>query len=99
MPDHVSDQQLGDAVLESVQHDSFPQSEHVASAQLSPATLPKLLDIVGKAREEKKVRRKEKRFHLFVSVKYSSRGTCLLIFIPPKHRAKYAKSREMHPPT
>ncbi|CAI6341570.1 unnamed protein product [Periconia digitata] len=54
MSDQVSDQQLGDAVLESVQHGSFPQSEHVASAELSPATLPKLLDIVGKAREEKK---------------------------------------------
>lgn len=55
MADQVSDQQLGDAVLESVQHGSFPQSEHVASAQLSSATLPKLLEIVDKAREEKKV--------------------------------------------
>ncbi|PVH96001.1 hypothetical protein DM02DRAFT_688801 [Periconia macrospinosa] len=54
MSAQVSDQQLGAAVLESVQHNSFPQSEHVASAELSPATLPKLLDIVGKAREEKK---------------------------------------------
>ena len=76
MPDHVSDQQLGDAVLESVQHDSFPQSEHVASAQLSPATLPKLLDIVGKAREEKKVRPKEEqRSHLLPIFKTSTRHT------------------------
>ncbi|KAF2644286.1 hypothetical protein P280DRAFT_421130 [Massarina eburnea CBS 473.64] len=52
MPSQVSDQQLGDAVLESVQHGSFPQSEDVASAEVSSAALPKLLEVVGRARED-----------------------------------------------
>ena len=55
MPSQVSDQQLGDAILESVDHGAFPQSEDVASAQVSSAALPKLMEMVGRAREEKKV--------------------------------------------
>ncbi|KAF1954011.1 WD40 repeat-like protein [Byssothecium circinans] len=54
MPSQVSDQQLGDAVLESVEYGSFPQSEHVASAEVSSAALPKLLAVVRKAREDTK---------------------------------------------
>ncbi|KAF2684831.1 hypothetical protein K458DRAFT_301641 [Lentithecium fluviatile CBS 122367] len=54
MPPQVSDQELGDAFLQSVEHGSFPQSEDVASASVSADALPKLLEAVGKAREDTK---------------------------------------------
>ncbi|PSN60397.1 hypothetical protein BS50DRAFT_535887 [Corynespora cassiicola Philippines] len=54
MSSQVSPQELGDAVLQSVEHGSFPQSEHVASAPVTSTALPQLLDVVGKAREETK---------------------------------------------
>ena len=56
MPPKVSDEQLGDAILESVEHGSFPQDGDVASATVPSTALPKLLEKVGKAREEAKVR-------------------------------------------
>jgi centromere/kinetochore protein ZW10 len=55
MTSPVSPQELGDALLQSVEHGGFPQSEHVASAPVSTAALPKLLELVGKAREDTKV--------------------------------------------
>jgi len=55
MPSQIPDPELGDAFLQSVQRGSFPQSEDVASAAVSSETLPKLLEAVGKAREDTKV--------------------------------------------
>ncbi|KAF2876111.1 hypothetical protein BDV95DRAFT_674235 [Massariosphaeria phaeospora] len=52
MPPQVSDQDLGDAFLQSVQHGSFPQSEHVVSAPVPSTALPHLLDVVRKARDD-----------------------------------------------
>ncbi|KAF2003469.1 WD40 repeat-like protein, partial [Amniculicola lignicola CBS 123094] len=54
MSSHISHQALGDAILESVEHGTFPQSEEVASAPVPAAALPKLLEVVGKAREDTK---------------------------------------------
>ncbi|KAF2033817.1 WD40 repeat-like protein [Setomelanomma holmii] len=45
---------LGDAILQSVEHGAFPQDEDVASATVPPSALPKLLEIVDKAREDTK---------------------------------------------
>ena len=56
MPTQVSDEDLGDAILQSVEYGSFPQSEDVASATVSSNALPKLLEVVGRAREDTKVR-------------------------------------------
>ncbi|KAJ4301252.1 ribosome biogenesis protein ytm1 [Kalmusia sp. IMI 367209] len=56
MPSQVSDHELGDALLQSVEHGSFPQSEQVVSAPVSSLALPKLLETVTKAREETKER-------------------------------------------
>jgi centromere/kinetochore protein ZW10 len=55
MPSQVSSEELGAAILQSVEHGSFPQSEHVASATVPSTALPKLLEVVGKAREDTKV--------------------------------------------
>ncbi|KAF2749467.1 hypothetical protein M011DRAFT_419823 [Sporormia fimetaria CBS 119925] len=52
MAPSVSNQDLGDAVLDSIRNGAFPQSEQVASAQVTTEALPKLLDIVRKARED-----------------------------------------------
>ncbi|KAF2657325.1 hypothetical protein K491DRAFT_595152 [Lophiostoma macrostomum CBS 122681] len=54
MSSQVPDQSLGDAILQSVEHGTFPQSEHVVSAPVSSSALPKLLEIVGQAREDTK---------------------------------------------
>ena len=55
MPSQVSDEQLGDALLQSAEHGAFPQDEHVASATVPPSALPKLVEVVNKAREDTKV--------------------------------------------
>ena len=55
MPSQVSDEQLGDALLQSAERGAFPQDEHVASAAVPPSALPKLLEVVNKAREDTKV--------------------------------------------
>ncbi|KAJ4370614.1 ribosome biogenesis protein ytm1 [Neocucurbitaria cava] len=54
MPSQVSDEKLGDAILQSAEHGAFPQDEDVASATVPSSALPKLLEIVGKARENTK---------------------------------------------
>ncbi|KAF2733729.1 WD40 repeat-like protein [Polyplosphaeria fusca] len=54
MPSQVSEKELGAAILQSVQHGSFPQSEHVASANVPSTALPRLLEVLAKAREERK---------------------------------------------
>jgi centromere/kinetochore protein ZW10 len=56
MSTQVSAEKLGDAILQSVEHGAFPQDEHVASATVPSSALPKLLEIVGKAKEDTKVR-------------------------------------------
>ncbi|EUC35421.1 hypothetical protein COCCADRAFT_90767 [Bipolaris zeicola 26-R-13] len=54
MPPQVSDEQLGDALLQSAQYGAFSQDEHVASATVPSTALPKLLEVVTKAREDTK---------------------------------------------
>jgi centromere/kinetochore protein ZW10 len=56
MASQISDKDLGDAIIQSIEHGSFPQDEHVASAPIPATALPKLLEVVGKAREDTKVR-------------------------------------------
>lgn len=56
MSSQVSAEKLGNAILQSVEHGVFPQDEDVASASVPPSALPKLLEIVGKAKEDTKVR-------------------------------------------
>jgi centromere/kinetochore protein ZW10 len=51
----ASDEQLGDALLQSVEYGAFPQDEDVASATVPSGALPKLREVVGKAREDTKV--------------------------------------------
>jgi centromere/kinetochore protein ZW10 len=55
MPSQISDKDLGDAIIQSIEHGSFPQDEHVASAPVPATALPNILEIVGKAREDTKV--------------------------------------------
>lgn len=55
MSSQVSAEKLGDAILQSVEHGAFPQDEHVASASVPSSALPKLIEIVGKAKEDTKV--------------------------------------------
>jgi len=56
MPSKISEKELGDAILQSVEHGAYPESEDVASAELPPTALPNLLEVIGKAREDVKVR-------------------------------------------
>lgn len=54
MPSKISEKELGDAILQSVEHGAYPESEDVASAELPPTALPNLLEVIGKAREDVK---------------------------------------------
>jgi centromere/kinetochore protein ZW10 len=56
MPSKIPEKELGDAILQSVEHGVYPESEDVASAELPPPALPDLLEVIGKAREDVKVR-------------------------------------------
>ena len=51
----VSHKQLGDAILQSAEHGSFPQDGDVASATVPSSALPELLETVSKAREDARV--------------------------------------------
>jgi centromere/kinetochore protein ZW10 len=51
----VSNQELGESLLHSVQNGSFPQSEDVASAPVGSEALPKLRETLEKARDDTKV--------------------------------------------
>lgn len=55
MPPKISDEQLGAAILQSAEQGSFPQDGDVASATVPSSALPKLLEKVGKAKEDAKV--------------------------------------------
>ncbi|EOD49321.1 putative centromere kinetochore protein zw10 protein [Neofusicoccum parvum UCRNP2] len=54
MPPILTPQNLGHAVLESVEHGAYPDSEAVASAQLPAAALPSLLQGIARAQNEVK---------------------------------------------
>ncbi|KKY17895.1 putative centromere kinetochore protein zw10 [Diplodia seriata] len=56
MPPILTPQTLGRVVLESAEHGAYPDSEHVASAQLPPAAFPTLLDGLATARTEAEIR-------------------------------------------
>jgi centromere/kinetochore protein ZW10 len=55
MSSPISDQALGEAILQAVQHGAFPQSEDVASAPVPAEALPKLLEAIKKAQDDIKV--------------------------------------------
>lgn len=56
MSSQIPADKLGDALLQSVEYGTFPQDEDVASASVPSSALPTLLEVVGKAREDTKVR-------------------------------------------
>jgi hypothetical protein len=54
MSKQVPDHKLGDAILQTIEHGAFPQDEAVASAIIPSSALPKLLELVTKAKEDTK---------------------------------------------
>jgi centromere/kinetochore protein ZW10 len=60
MSSQVSAEKLGDAILQSIEHGAFPQDDDVASASVPSTALPKLLEVVGKAKEDTKVDRRNR---------------------------------------
>jgi centromere/kinetochore protein ZW10 len=60
MSSQVSAEKLGDAILQSIEHGAFPQDDDVASASVPSTALPKLLEVVGKAKEDTKVGRRNR---------------------------------------
>ena len=56
MPSHISDHQYGQAVLNSVQSGTYPESEEIIAAEVPPSALPTILKLVDQAREDLKVR-------------------------------------------
>jgi centromere/kinetochore protein ZW10 len=60
MSSQVSAEKLGYAILQSVEHGAFPQDDDVASASVPSTALPKLLEVVGKAKEDTKVDRRNR---------------------------------------
>lgn len=54
MPPILTPEKLGHVVLESVEHGAYPDSEHVASAQLPQDALPTLLAGIERAQNEVK---------------------------------------------
>lgn len=55
MPSVALDHQLGQAVLDSVQNASYPESEEVIAAELPPSAIPNTLKLLERARNEVKV--------------------------------------------
>ncbi|KAI4087119.1 MAG: hypothetical protein LQ344_007014 [Seirophora lacunosa] len=56
MPSTVTAYQLGEAILDAVQHSSYPESEDIISADFPPSAFPQALDLLNSAREEVKAR-------------------------------------------
>jgi len=56
MSPQLSHEALGQAVVQAVQHGTFPQSEDVASAPVPAEAFPKLLEEINNAQEGIKVR-------------------------------------------
>lgn len=54
MPSQISDRQYGQAVLDSVQSGTYPESEAIVAAELPPSALPTILKLVDQAREDVK---------------------------------------------
>jgi protein transport protein DSL1/ZW10 len=55
MPSQIPDEQLGEAVLKSVQHGVYPDSEEVISADIPASALPVVLGFLNRARDDIKV--------------------------------------------
>ncbi len=55
MPSKIADEELGQAVLQSVRDGSYPSSEELISADVPPTALPVVLQLLDHAREEVKV--------------------------------------------
>ena len=55
MPFVALDHQLGQAVLDSVQNASYPESEEVIAAELPPSAIPNTLELLERGRNEVKV--------------------------------------------
>lgn len=55
MAQQVSEEKLGSAILQSIEHGAFPQEEDVASATVPSSALPKLRELLLKAKEDTKV--------------------------------------------
>ena len=55
MPSAVSDCHYAQAVLDSVQNGSYPESEEVIAAELPPKAIPSVLKLLAQARNEVKV--------------------------------------------
>ena len=55
MPFVALDHRLGQAVLDSVQNASYPESEETIAAELPPSAIPNTLKLLIRARNEVKV--------------------------------------------
>jgi hypothetical protein len=55
MSNQASKQELAASILDFVETSAYPQSDNVASTELSAAALPVILDVVGGAEEDLKV--------------------------------------------
>ena len=55
MPSPTADDQLGEAILDFVQHGVYPESDKLVSAELPPSALHVALDQLKAAREDVKV--------------------------------------------
>lgn len=58
MPNRISDDQYGQAVLQSVQKGAYPDPEELISAELPSSALPKIVKLLDNAREDIKVCKK-----------------------------------------
>ena len=56
MPSQISDDAFGQALLHSIQDGSYPEAEEVISAELPSSALPVILELLGQARVDVKVR-------------------------------------------
>lgn len=55
MSSQVPVAELQQAIIRSVEHGAYPESEDISSAELTPSVLPALLTELQKARDEVKV--------------------------------------------
>jgi len=55
MSSNPSEDELVQAVLQTIDNGAYPESEEIASAELPVGVLPKLLDAVNQARSNVKV--------------------------------------------
>lgn len=55
MPSTIADQHHGQALLDSIQNGSYPESEEVISADLPSTAIPDILELLKQARKDVKV--------------------------------------------